>query len=180
MAETIEQKIERVKLSCMRSNITLATKHVTKASGKLQFVCDIGHKFSKRLDYALLTGTRCQTCDRDERNKKANTDRARKIATAHDATLISDIVTSTKEKVRFVCHQGHEIQKSIEKLSKPPFCGACAKTERANWRKINQYELARAFGKKRGFELLSNEYHNNCARNCGSGAPRPWLGQGEG
>ena len=161
MAETIEQKIQRIESICNEANTTLLSKKPSKKTDSLKFVCAKGHQFSKRLDVTLWTGADCQQCKRDKNKAEKNTARAKQIADANGAVLISKIVLSTKEKIEFRCAQNHTVIKSIDKLSTPPFCGKCAKQIAQKEHGAKQLSEINKFAKQNGLQLLSTEYVNN-------------------
>lgn len=161
MAKTIEQKVFLVHRLCEKANTKLLTLSPGKLSNSLMFECPIGHKFSKRFDYALSTGAECQECKRYQRKVKKNTARARAIATKNNAVLVTTSVKSTKEKIQFKCARNHAVVKSIDKLSTKPFCGKCSKEDTAVKRQAEQLKFIKSVAKERGLHLLSPEYTNN-------------------
>tara|TARA_R110002153_G_C13285953_1_gene494490 strand:- start:79 stop:1794 length:1716 start_codon:yes stop_codon:yes gene_type:complete len=78
-----------------------------------------------------------------------------------NATCLSKDIKNIKEKLNWICKDGHEFPKSIEKINQYLFCTKCSRKEKREKERIKFYAFIKSQEKKYDLTLISKEYFDN-------------------
>ena len=160
----INQRATKILNLCIENNITWSEVDIISRKQRLEFKCSQNHVFLNRYDVFCLKGERgCQICQRITDRRERNLLCAKEIAKEHNATLISEEVDSSKVRVLFKCKNGHEVNKSLEKIKHEGFCGKCSKDKNNKLRQNKFLEKIQKYAKNNAHRLISTNYINNRA-----------------
>lgn len=89
-----------------------------------RFRCAEGHEW-ERLGSTLMLGHWCGTCRGDARRRQLESG-AHEIARTRGGQCLGDRFISTKAKLRWLCHRGHEWHAPLSRIREGHWCPECA------------------------------------------------------
>ena len=137
-------------------NYTLISPTYISAKHKLDLICDKGHKCSISFNKFSLN-RRCKTCGYiNISNKKLlKYNDIQQEFKAKKFTLITKKYTGKNQKLKFICDNNHQYEKTLVSFRSTPYCYKCKlKANKFNNNIINTF-------KKEGYTVTST-YYINC------------------
>ena len=127
----------------------LSTEYINNAQ-KLHCVCPSGHVCD--ISYASLrSGHGCAVC---AGNKKFSYEYVKEVFEAEGYTLLTEVYRDNKQKLEYICPEGHKGSISFSRFMCGQRCGACAGNRRLSLEEVKKvFELS-------GYTLVSTEYVN--------------------
>lgn len=84
-----------------------------------------------------------------------------RIQKEFNATCTTKEIKNTKEKLHWVCNEGHEFLKSIDKINQYSFCAICSRKRKRDTKRKEFYRFIKTQEKKYDLTLISKEYIDN-------------------
>jgi len=140
-----------IKSQFEKEGYTLLTKEYKDAFQKLEYVCPNGHKHSIIWNH-WQQGHRCPYCS--NRIKKT-IEEIRKSFESEGYTLLTEEYKNNKQKLEYICSNGHKHSitwNDWRSGTRCPYCAKCAK---------KTIEEVREAFEKEGYTLLTKIYKNN-------------------
>ena len=85
----------------------------------------------------------------------------KRIEKEFNAKCLTKDIRNIKEKLNWVCQEGHTFPKSIDKINQYSFCKKCFRKEKREKERIEFYKFIKTQEKKYNLTLISKEYIGN-------------------
>ena len=142
---------DKVKKAFEAEGYTLLSTEYTNNVQPLEFICPEGHKGV--IDFAhFKRGQRCPTCG----DRRLSYDDVKQAFTDRGYTLVSTTYTNNKEKLKYICPEGHSGSISYAQFKQGHGCMVCFRSRR----RLPYEEVKHAF-EEAGYTLLTKEYTSN-------------------
>lgn len=148
--------ISEVRRSFERRGYTLLSTKYVNNKEKLDYVCPHGHRGSISY-HNFQHGKGCTVCgiEKRARSTRLRYDDVKKAFESEGYILLSTDYLNNKQKLEFICPNGHKGLIDYHHFSSGRRCSVCAGTRR------HEYEEVRRVFEEYGYTLLSTEYVNN-------------------
>jgi hypothetical protein len=141
---------EQVKKSFENEGYTLLSTEYNGCYDKLSFICPNGHEH--QITWAKwVSGQRCGKCSG---NIRYSIEQIKKSFEKEGYTLLSTEYKNSRQKISFICPNGHEHKITWDNWKQGYRCGKCS-----NLYNINIDFVKKSF-EKEGYTLLSTKYKN--------------------
>jgi len=145
-----------IKESFEKEGYTLLTKKYKNQYQKLKFICPNGHRHSIIWNN-WQQGSRCLYCSG---KAKKTIEEIREAFEFEGYTLLAKEYKNNKQKLDYICSNGHKHSISWHEWQRNYRCPYCAHIKIANKRRLD-YEFVKQSFEKEGYTLLTQEYKNN-------------------
>jgi len=132
---------------------TLITEEYYNNKQRLEYVCGNGHKFRSSLSEFI--GKKDKRCSRCYKGDTLYIDIIRQEMAKEGYTLTSSVYKSCKEKLNYICPNGHKHNTSWRNWKSGSRCPHCSRVAKPT------IEYIRSEFEKENYKLLTNEYINN-------------------
>lgn len=148
--------IEEVKDIFNKAGYNLITSTYNNSHQKLEYICPNGHRGSIAF-YSFVYGRRCPVCASESRAQKRRRpiEEVRAVFAKDNYTLISKEYKNNKQKLEYICPNGHSGSICLSDFLTGYRCAVCAGNAKHSFPEVKAAFLSD------GYELISIEYTNN-------------------
>lgn len=137
-------------LAQKRGGKCLAKEYI-KNNLPIEWECEFGHRFFAQ-SANITVGEWCPKCARDK--QRLSIDEIQRMAIERGGRVLSEYISSSKDKLEFECKEGHRWFAPVNNVKKKTWCPYCARN-----RPYTLDDMKR-LAEERGGKLLSEIYTN--------------------
>ena len=139
------------------------TRKITSSEDRITLVCARGHRWDARPhDVIGQRGSWCKICGAAERaaSQRVGLPTVQRYAKQNGGRCLAKTYINAKQKLDFVCAEGHHWEATWSNLARGQWCPTCRRAEAAAARRLG-IGAAQAIARKRRGKCLSGDYVHN-------------------